>query len=229
MDILEIQRALTVQGYNPGTLDGIWGRRTQAAVTDFQTRNGLAANGVLTQETADKILEGAKQLATTGLVWMDEARRLMGVKEVAGSGSNQAILDWATALGIPYSTDDIPWCGLFVAHCVGATMPREPLPTNPLGARNWQRFGDKLATPGEGAIMTFWRVSKTSGLGQVGFYNGEDDQAYHILGGNQSDQVSIARVGKDRFLEARWPAGAAAMSGRVIRRRTDGTLSQNER
>ena len=227
MDIMEIQRALSVQGYSPGPIDGIWGRLTMMAVRDFQTRNGLPGDGVLTDATVQKILAGA-QSVSSGLVWFDEARRLMGTREVSGAGSNRAILDWATALGIPYSSDDIPWCGLFVAHCIGATLSGEPLPTNPLGARNWQKFGTSLATPGEGAVLVFWRVSRTSGLGHVGFYNGEDNDAYHVLGGNQSDSVSIARVGKDRFLEARWPRSAASLTGKIVKRKPNGDLSTNE-
>jgi len=228
MNILEIQQALNSQGYNPGPLDGIWGRLTMAAVKDFQSRNGLTADGILTEETAEKILAGRHATASSGLVWFDEARRLMGTREVSGPGSNRAILDWATSLGIPYSGDDIPWCGLFSAHCIGATLGGEPLPTNPLGARKWQSFGTSLARPGEGAVLVFWRVSQASGLGHVGFYNGEDDDAYHVLGGNQSDSVSIARVSKSRFLEARWPRSASTLTGRVIRRNADGSLSDNE-
>lgn len=54
--------------------------------------------------------------------------------------------------------------------------------------------------------MVFWRLSLQSGKGHVGFYAGEDKDAYRILGGNQSDSVSLAWIGKDRFLTARWPA-----------------------
>lgn len=54
--------------------------------------------------------------------------------------------------------------------------------------------------------MVFWRNSPQSGLGHVGFYAGEDKSAYRILGGNQSDEVSLAWVSKDRFVGARWPA-----------------------
>ena len=151
MDMLEIQRALTSQGFNPGPVDGIFGRLTSGAIKDFQNRNGLPATGTPDDATVQQILAAAKAIASTGLVWMDEARRLMGTKEVAGKGSNKTIIDWATALGIDYPSDDIPWCGLFVAHCIGATLPGEPLPANPLGARNWQKFGNPT-TPAEGAV-----------------------------------------------------------------------------
>jgi hypothetical protein len=42
--------------------------------------------------------------------------------------------------------------------------------------------------------MVFWRKSRASGLGHVGFYWAEDDDTYYILGGNQSDAVTIARL-----------------------------------
>jgi uncharacterized protein (TIGR02594 family) len=227
MDVLKIQKALKSQGFDPGPLDGIWGRLTTAAVKEFQSRNGLPADGVLTPSTAAKILANARPSNSSGLVWMDEARRLKGTKEVVGVGSNPTILNWATDLGIPYSGDDIPWCGLFVAHCIGATLPGEALPTNPLGARNWSKFGS-ACTPVDGAVLVFWRESKASGKGHVGFYNGEDDSAYHVLGGNQSDKVNIARVGKDRFLGARWPKAAAGLTGEVVSRDEAGELSHDE-
>lgn len=61
--------------------------------------------------------------------------------------------------------------------------------------------------------MVFWRESKSSGKGHVGFYAGEDETAFLLLGGNQSNKVSYAWVGKDRFLQARWPTTAATLGG----------------
>ena len=140
-------------------------------------------------------------------VWFEEAKRLLGVHEGQGALDNPKILDWADDLDIHFPHDDIPWCGLFVAHCVGATLPDEPLPANPLGARNWARFGiDSPAAPG--AILVFSRGAPTSGLGHVGFYHSEDRTAYNVLGGNQSDQVSIARVAKSRLVAIRRPSTA---------------------
>jgi uncharacterized protein (TIGR02594 family) len=230
MDVLELQRSLKSQGYDAGPLDGIWGRATIAAVKEFQAHHGRTADGVVTPELEKLIVESQPAaVASNGMVWMDEARRLKGVREVTGRGSNRDILNWATALGIPYGDDDIPWCGLFVAHCIGATLPSETLPTNPLGARNWAKFGQPLDAPVDGAILVFWRGSPSGGLGHVGLYDGEDSKAYHVLGGNQSDSVSIARVAKDRLLAARWPTSVHGMSGQVVKRDIPaGQLSTNE-
>ena len=45
------------------------------------------------------------------------------------------------------------------------------------------------------------------GGGHVGFYVGEDAAAYHILGGNQGDAVTIVRIVKSRYIARRWPEG----------------------
>ena len=63
----------------------------------------------------------------------------------------------------------------------------------------------------------------------VGFYHGEDDVAFRVLGGNQSDSVSVARVGKDRLLEVRQPATVPALTGGPVNLTRSGeALSDNE-
>jgi uncharacterized protein (TIGR02594 family) len=208
MKIIDVQTALARLGYKPGPLDGIWGRQTMAAVRAFQARSGLDPDGVVGPLTAAALFPGAPApsgFAQPALVWFKEAQRLMGTREKPGVGSNPVIDDWADDLGIRYDGDDIPWCGLFVAHCVGGTLDREPLPAALLSARAWGSFGIKTA-PTVGAVMVFWRKSPSSGLGHVGFYAGEDARAYRILGGNQSDTVSLVWIAKERFVGARWPA-----------------------
>lgn len=231
MTILDIQRALAAKGFDPGGVDGIWGRRTAAAVRAFQLSKGLLADGVVGPKTAAALLpdlEPAKDtLDDVALVWLQEARRLTGVREVGGSGSNIEIIDWAKELGIDYSSDDIAWCGLFVAHCVGSTLTAEPLPNNPLGARNWLKFGGPC-TPRPGAVMVFWRGSRDGWKGHVAFYVGEDDKAYHVLGGNQGDRVCITRIAKDRLLEARWPATVPLSTAGIRKLSESGALSSNE-
>lgn len=223
MDVLALQRALAAQGFDPGLLDGIWGRATRDAVVDYQRSYGLATDGIVTKALENQIISGVTSAGSKGMVWLAEARRLMGTKEVIGRGSNREILQWATDLGIPYGDDDIPWCGLFVAHCIGSTLPSEKLPANPLGARQWSKFGTTLEAPVDGAILVFWRGSKSGWLGHVGFYIGEDTKAYHVLGGNTRDSVSVARIGTDRLLSAQWPVTASAIAGRKIELAENGT------
>ena len=207
----EIQQALAARGFNPGPVDGIFGARTRGAVALFQRARGLVTDGVIGPVTLAALF-GAVPVTVSPditLPWMAEAKRLMGLREGAGAANNPVILDWAADLDLAYSGDDIAWCGLFVAHCMAATLPNEPLPANPLAARQWLNFGGKVA-PQLGAVMVFWRGSRDGWQGHVALYVGEDSAAYHVLGGNQSDQVSVTRIARDRLLGARWPSAVPA-------------------
>jgi uncharacterized protein (TIGR02594 family) len=140
-----------------------------------------------------------------------EALALYGVQEVSGAGSNPEIIAWRDELisarpdldwvrGV-YTDDGVPWCGLFVAICAHRAGHREIAPSF-LSARAWRRFGTGVASgqPVVGDMLVFWRGSPNGTAGHVGFYVGEDATHYHVLGGNQSDAVSIMRVKKIRLL-----------------------------
>ncbi len=225
--ITQIQKALRNKGLDPGAIDGIWGRNTIAAVRQFQMQQGLEVDGIVGPQTTAALFKDVPSAIELLLPWFEEAKHLMGTKEVLGDKNNPVIMDWAKDLDINYAGDDIPWCGLFVVHCVGATLQHEVLPGNPLGARQWEKFG-VTANPRLGAVMVFWRESLASGKGHVGFYVGEDDEAYQILGGNQSDKVCLMWLGKDRFLSARWPKTASSLISGVVQKDRDEGLSVNE-
>ncbi|MBL8905432.1 MAG: TIGR02594 family protein [Rhizobiales bacterium] len=231
MTTKEIQIALKSKGFDPGPIDGVRGRRTIAAIMAFQAKNNLEVDGIVGPLTAAKLFAGGPAPTDTVVPstqpWMTEALRLIGVKEDTSSGSNPVIIGWGKKLSIAYGNDEIPWCGLFVAHCVGSQLPDEALPNNPLGARNWSKLGIECE-PQLGAVLVFWRESKASGKGHVGFYVAEDSTAYHVLGGNQSNAVNVKRVGKDRFLNARWPSSAPAPTGQRRFANSTGRLSDNE-
>jgi len=235
MTIHEIQKALSEQGFDPGEIDGEWGRRTIAAVKAFQKARGLEVDGIAGPKTLAALLgnggaaspSSSPATASAPLVWLEEAVKLVGTKETVGAGSNERIIHWAKRCNIDYKSDDIPWCGLFVAHCIAATLSDEPLPKGPLGARNWQKFGAR-SEPVRGAVLIFWRGKRDGPFGHVGFYRGEDDDAYHVLGGNQSDSVNTCRISKKRLLDARWPHTAASLRGEVVIAKGNGGLSHNE-
>lgn len=239
MTIIELQKALAKAGFDPGPIDGIAGPLTRTAIRAFQKANGLEVDGIAGPKTIAK-LTGAKKLdkkplaemlsggdVPTAMPWMAEAMRLVGVTEVAGSGDNPEIMGWADAAHIPYDRDETPWCGLFVAHCVTATLPDEPLPKNPLGARQWLKFGVDVP-PQVGAVLVFWRGSVDGWQGHTGFYWAEDATHFHVLGGNQGNAVSIVRVAKSRCLGARWPRSVAPLGfvNKVVK--TAASVSVNE-
>jgi len=58
-----IQQALKDQGHDPGEIDGIMGPKTQAALRDYQQKQGLKATGRLDSETSAKLGVEAKTSA----------------------------------------------------------------------------------------------------------------------------------------------------------------------
>lgn len=224
----QIQQALIDAGFSVGKAgaDGIWGRDSIAGMRSFQKQRSLLATGVADAASLAALFPAGARLSTDP-AWYVEATRLMGTAEIAGPKHSSIIMRWAERLGIWYPSDETAWCGLFVAHCIGLTLPAEPMPANVLGARNWAKFG-KPAKPSVGAIMVFWRGSKSGWQGHVGFYAGETATAYLIRGGNQGNKVSDAWIGKERLIDVRWPStGPAPVGGKRILA-ASGALSRDE-
>jgi uncharacterized protein (TIGR02594 family) len=154
-----------------------------------------------------------------------EAVKLIGTKEIVGPKHNPIILDWAKQLRIKaYTNDEIPWCGLFVAYC--AYKANVQVVDGPLWALNWNKYGTKVDTPMLGDVLTF----KRDGGGHVGIYVGEDRTHYHILGGNQSNEVNVMRIAKNRLNQARRTAWKIAQPSNVrkIELSNKGIISTNE-
>lgn len=229
MSIRDIQVALQKDGLNPGPVDGIWGPKTRSAMQTFQITNKLIVSDTPNSETLAALFPRTTNDGDARpILWLEEAYRLIGVREISGPKSNPLILDWANDLDTHYPSDDIAWCGLFVAHCIRSALPDEDLPANILGARQYEKFGHKC-DPQQGAVGVFWRKSKESGFGHVGFLIGERTDAYQVLGGNQSDSISMAWVSKSRFLQARWPVTFSPETKRPLARLTvAGNLSVKE-
>jgi len=234
LDPAVLQRALVAAGYHPGPVDGVWGRRSIRALRDYQRDHGLTPDGIAGPLTLARLLPqwqssvaASAAAVAAGMPWYQEAQRLRGTLEQPGQASNPVILDWAKQADIPYSGDDVAWCGLFVAHCIGATLPDEPLPSRPLSARAWTGWGRQV-TPGLGAVLVFWRGVRAGWQGHVGFYAGEDGSAFSVLGGNQSDRVSMARISRERLLGAYWPTTAPSAVQLIQAAPATGALSQNE-
>ena len=161
----------------------------------------------------------------TGPRILVQAVKLIGTKEIVGKAHNPIILDWAKQLGIKaYTNDEIPWCGLFIAYC--AHKAGVDVVDSPLWALNWAKYGTKESTPMLGDVLTF----KRDGGGHVGLYVGEDRTHYHVLGGNQNNQVNVMRIAKTRLHQARRTAWKIAQPSNVrkIELSNKGIISTNE-
>lgn len=157
-----------------------------------------------------------------------EALLLYGTIETPGAANNQTIINWANEVGGKvtdvYKADSIPWCGLFMA--VVAKRAGKEVPKDPLWALNWSAFGNRVEQAMLGDTLVFVR----KGGGHVGIYIGEDKAAYHVLGGNTSDKVSIARIDKKRLYTISRPIYSIAQPPNVRRifLSEKGMLSINE-
>jgi peptidoglycan hydrolase-like protein with peptidoglycan-binding domain len=232
MKTKDIQKELKKQGYKPGPANGVWGRLTIGALKDFQKACGLEADGVLTTETVD-VCSGVPSLESVEatpeaipLVWYEEAVRQLGTREVPGPASNPKILQWAGQLGIPYKGDDIPWCGLFAAHCVGSTLPGETLPINPLGARNWAKFGAKCK-PVLGSVLVFCADRRREVSDMLASITARTTRPFMFSAAINSTR-SASRVARNRLLDARQPATVPLLTTGPLRRNKSGGLSSNE-
>lgn len=220
MNTRDIQARLNALGFGPLAEDGIQGPRTDAAIIAFKRSVGLwprAYVGPITWAAMNKT-------DVSVIPWLAEALKIKGLHE---SRDTVRLRKWFDKSVSWIDPREIPWCGAFVATCHRLASHNIAIPSNPLGARNWGTFGISCA-PTLGATLTFWRGSKSGWAGHVGFYWGEDATAYHVLGGNQSDAVTITRVSKSRLLESRWPVGADNPKTRIILTNVGTPLSTNE-
>lgn len=156
-----------------------------------------------------------------------------GCLEIKGKDNNPDITKWANEIGGSvaevYLSDEIPWCGLFMAIC--AKRSGYQLPKDPLWALNWGTFGNRQPVAMLGDVLTFIRkTSEGKTAGHVAMYVGEDQAAYHTLGGNQSDCVCITRMPKQRLSMIRRPAFKIAQpkNVRTIMLSSNGKFSTTE-
>lgn len=135
---------------------------------------------------------------------LDIARRYLGTRELA-KGDHPLIQWWLSLchLGL-HSPDEIPWCSAFMQHApFELGLPR----SESAAARSWLKVGQPIdlihARPGfDVVILTRAGAPRDPSIlaapGHVGWFVGHhkpgrpDDARVLLLGGNQTDAVSIA-------------------------------------
>lgn len=229
MDIRPVQAALIAKGYDlgPGGADNIPGRMTTQAVAAFQRDAGLSIQfpGTIGPKTIAAL--GLPEVDTLELLppWYVEARRKLGLREKADNKTLREYLksDGAT-LGDPAKS---PWCGDFMETVIALTLPNEPMIENPYWALNWEKFGVPLSRGFVplGAIAPF----KRPGGGHIGQIVGHDRTHFHVLGGNQSNAITIAKLAKERLSgPLRWPKTYPLPTIELAFSTLDATISTNE-
>ena len=97
--------------------------------------------------------------------------------------------------------DETPWCAAFLGACLERAGQRS---TRSLMARSYSHWGVRLKQPRLGAIIVLSRGADPV-FGHVGFWVGETESKLFLLGGNQTDSVSVASFDKRRLIDVRWP------------------------
>lgn len=226
---LAIQKRLKELGYDPGPLDGIPGRQTSSAIAHFQsdTMVGIRWPGTVGPRTMLALFPDGVPPDPTSIYppWVELGLRKKGLQEDRDKPELSKFLksDGRT-IGDP---SKLPWCGDFVETCIAVSLSFETVPPNPYLARNWMQFGIETE-PRAGAVMVFWRGTKSGIMGHVAFAIGQSAKLFYVLGGNQSDGVSIAPIVKTRLLGARWPKTFAIPVTVHLPGMVGGKISTNE-
>jgi len=134
--------------------------------------------------------------------WLAHAWAELGQREVRGVADNPRIRAFYRDAGQKTEHhDEVPWCAAFVGACLeraGLSSMRS------LMARSYLHWGAPIANGRYGAIAVLSRGADPA-AGHVGFLLGETDTEIALLGGNQSDAVTVVTYPKARLLGFRWP------------------------
>jgi uncharacterized protein (TIGR02594 family) len=141
-------------------------------------------------------------LAKNAPRWYKKAVKELGVAEIKGRNHNPKILVYHQATSLKAKSDETSWCSSFINWLFEECGMSG---TDKANARSWLDWGKPLNAPKKGCVVIFWRVSLKGWQGHVGLYVKEDSKNIYVLGGNQSNKVSIAPYPKNRLLGYRWP------------------------
>lgn len=207
-----LQERLNAHGASPRLIeDGDWGRRSIRALKEFQRRRRLKVTGTATTKTVEALQRPAKtesRRPSRDLIpdermppWMAEMHRRKGLHEVRDNAALAEFMRrWGRYLGNPA---DLPWCGDAVESVIAKTLPDEPLPGNPFWAQAWRDFGVDAGGYAIGAIGV---IRWSARAGHVGIIAGVSRGRVHLLGGNQTNAITIASFPESKFIAARWPS-----------------------
>ncbi len=140
------------------------------------------------------------------------AQTFLGVKDKVGAEDNPEIVGFLKRGAASIDDDETPWCAAFVNYV--ALMLRLPRPPGlVLRARSWLGAGLVVALSDAQTGQDIVILKRGGGNqpgpdvinapGHVGFYAGHDEDVVYVLGGNQSNKVSIANYDISRVLGIR--------------------------
>jgi uncharacterized protein (TIGR02594 family) len=140
--------------------------------------------------------------------WFTWAQHEIGFHESPGNTGIQKYIDLAHC-----GAEGDPWCAIFANAALEASGVPGTRSASSQSFRTHPSFV-KLDAPSRGAIVVYWRgTGPNSGIGHVGFYDGEDATHVRTLGGNENDQVLDEDLPKSSatfgLVGYWWPKGVA--------------------
>ncbi len=142
------------------------------------------------------------------------AQRFIGTKEISGEMDNPQIVAMLKLDASWPEGDEVPWCAAFVNYI--AWLLRLPR-SKSLRARSWLQVGEPIIINELKVGFDIVILKRGKGNqpgpevikapGHVGFYAGRSETIDyfipHILGGNQSNSVTINEYSRDEILGCR--------------------------
>lgn len=124
--------------------------------------------------------------------WVRIAWDEMGMRDKSQSFLQSRVADYLTVFGSPVTSAPKDWSAAFISWCLNrAGRPIVSGNDNNL----FLKYGERLAAPTEGCIVMF-RFPSSAGISHVGFYLYESMGRIAVIGGNQSDAVSVSHFSK---------------------------------
>ena len=142
--------------------------------------------------------------------WLPIALGELGVVEDTRPGrSERRIEQYHAATRGGAELDDVPWCASFVGWVLeSAGVPS----TKRKSAASYATWGTAVGWDAFGGVVVFGKSDPDAGgTGHVGFLLGVSGSRCFVLGGNQSNAVTIA-VREQRGAAVRWPHAIAIAS-----------------
>ena len=137
----------------------------------------------------------------------DIAVHELGTAEIYGDNHNDRIIEYHQTTSLKATSDEVPWCASFVNWCLKKAGYQG---TNSARARSFLAWGQEISLEEarRGDIVVLSRGSHRNGgvnpaFGHVGFFAGREQESVLLLGGNQSNKVSLSPYPTHRIISIR--------------------------
>ena len=203
--VKKYQQALKDEGASPGSIDGVFGRKTKEATSEFQKSIGLKGSG----EPGPKTIEALGLFVVKaevpppsgeGMTPYEWVRGELGQKEIYGSKDNPRIRWYHTAsgnIGHKEYPDETPWCSSILNKAADECGYYK---TDNALASSWRRYNvDAGSDVKQGDIVV---IDGHVTLADKPFHKSKDNYFYG-LGGNQSNMVKVSKYATSRIKAVR--------------------------